>query len=132
MKIYLDDVRTPVDKTWTVVRSYEEFVSLIESIPSHEQSKIEISFDHDLGVEYFYENTGDGPSDYNILYEKYTEKTGYDCAKWLVDNDIVPAMVWVHSSNPVGAENILGLLNNWYKFHDLTTRGYKTAWEFTA
>ena len=26
-KIYLDDVRTPVDKDWVVVRSYDESVS---------------------------------------------------------------------------------------------------------
>ena len=25
-KIYLDDVRTPVDKSWAVVRNYDQFV----------------------------------------------------------------------------------------------------------
>ncbi len=31
-KIYLDDVRTPVDKDWIVVRSYDEFVEKINEI----------------------------------------------------------------------------------------------------
>ena len=31
-KIYLDDVRTPVDKDWTIVRDYEQFVSTIQYI----------------------------------------------------------------------------------------------------
>lgn len=31
-KIYLDDVRTPVDPTWVVVRSYDEFVSKVQEI----------------------------------------------------------------------------------------------------
>ena len=26
VRIYLDDVRTPTDKDWIVVRNYEEFV----------------------------------------------------------------------------------------------------------
>ena len=29
MKIYLDDVRTPVDKDWTVVRNFDEFISTV-------------------------------------------------------------------------------------------------------
>ena len=28
-KIYLDDVRIPVDKSWTVVKNYDEFVQKI-------------------------------------------------------------------------------------------------------
>ena len=30
-KIYLDDVRTPVDPSWTVVRNYEQFVDTVTS-----------------------------------------------------------------------------------------------------
>ena len=45
-KIYLDDVRTPVDKeNWTIVRNYEEFVS---TIMYHGLDNIElISLDND-------------------------------------------------------------------------------------
>ena len=31
-KIYLDDIRTPVDTTWVVVRSYDEFVEKVLEI----------------------------------------------------------------------------------------------------
>ena len=40
------------------------------------------------------------------------EKTGMDCAKFLVDNGIVPKKFYVHSMNVVGADNILCFLNN--------------------
>jgi hypothetical protein len=48
LKIYLDDVRTPVDKdAWMVVRNYDEFVDRITKIGL---KNIEIiSLDHDLG-----------------------------------------------------------------------------------
>jgi hypothetical protein len=29
VKIYLDDVRTPVDPTWKVVRNYEQFIDQV-------------------------------------------------------------------------------------------------------
>ena len=29
-RIYLDDVRTPVDKDWVVVRNYDEFVAKVK------------------------------------------------------------------------------------------------------
>ena len=32
IKIYLDDVRTPVEAGWTVVRYYDQFVSTIQYI----------------------------------------------------------------------------------------------------
>ena len=31
-RIYLDDVRTPIDPSWVVVRSYDEFVQKINTI----------------------------------------------------------------------------------------------------
>ena len=46
-KIYLDDIRTPVDKRWTVVRNYDEFVDKVTEI-GLENIEI-ISLDHDLG-----------------------------------------------------------------------------------
>lgn len=96
MKIYLDDIRTPKDEGWIIVRSYDEFVSYIEKhgLPDF------ISFDHDLG--------------YSMIED---EKTGYDAAKWLVeyylDNGIkMPINFNVHSANPIGAENIRKYINN--------------------
>ena len=46
-KIYLDDVRTPVDPSWTVVRNYEQFVDTVTYIGLENIDVI--SLDHDLG-----------------------------------------------------------------------------------
>ncbi len=118
MKIYIDDLRTPADNTWTICRSFKEFQKLI--IDNYDKFKepnlcdLEISFDHDLGIDEFHK-----------------EMTGLDCAKLLIHYKIIPKMFWVHSSNTVGSENIISLLNNWYKFNNNTTRGYRHFWQYT-
>lgn len=98
MKIYLDDIRNPrTDMNWTIVRSYCEFVDLIEKLTPDQLKDIYISFDHDLG-------------------DSQTE-TGYDAAKWLVnyylDHNIDYKINFnVHLANPVGAMNIKKLFEN--------------------
>ena len=123
-KLFLDDIRNPkdvfkyipdpifLDDDWDVVRSYDEFVAYIKN------NKIPpiISFDHDLGVEhYFFTSEKE-----RIPYHEFNEKTGYDCAKWLVeyclDNNIACPDFFSHSMNPVGRKNINGLLNGFKKF----------------
>ena len=46
-KVYLDDVRTPTNEGWTVVRSYDEFVTKVSEIGLLNIDVI--SLDHDLG-----------------------------------------------------------------------------------
>ena len=114
MKIlWLDDLRNPyidlegrVPKEKGVVEwvlNYEQFVQWIEKFGLPEV----ISFDHDLA--------DDGTPE----AQNYQEKTGMDCAKWLVDycmdNDLKLPKFYIHSANPVGADNIRGLLNNYNK-----------------
>jgi len=102
---------------WTVVRSYDEFVIMIEKngLPQL------ISFDHDLADEH-YHNMPELPTDAVEEYygAAYVEKTGYDCAKWLTEycmNEGLPLPQYiVHSMNPVGKKNILSLLDN-FKAH---------------
>lgn len=97
MKVYLDDVRDPPDDTWTVARSYLEFRHVVETA---EDDITEISFDHDLGL--------DGSNAIAL--------TGMDAVKWLMDHIeyFAPELknplekITCHSSNPAGAENILG------------------------
>jgi hypothetical protein len=61
-----------------------------------------VSLDHDLSYE-----------DQNKT-ENFNEKTGYDCAKWLVDycvtNNLPLPDYYVHSFNPVGRMNIINYL----------------------
>ncbi len=114
MKMYLDDLRTPTEEFDFIVRNYEEAVSIIKKhgIPNF------ISFDHDLGED----------EDTNLL------KSGYDLAKWIVDSDLnntykLPSdfKYKVHSQNPVGKKNILGLLEGYLKFKNTLPEQSKTT-----
>jgi hypothetical protein len=132
IKLYLDDVRMPrhsypamsrragteasvyQNDDWNIVRTYDEFVNWIKQngLPDL------ISFDHDLAdehIQYYFDNGGHRNPP-NPQETTFTEKTGYDCAKWLVDycvenNKSLPDYL-VHSANPVGGLNILTYLNN--------------------
>ena len=118
MKIYLDDVRTPIEEGWNVVRNYEEFVSRVEEIGL---KNIElISLDHDLGDTAILEWYNGVSKNYVLNYDNITEKTGMDCAKWLVEKwlDAEPVCkVMVHSANPIGAANMMGYINNYLHLH---------------
>lgn len=105
--LFLDDYRDPFDvKTdWLIfspigrnidihwVKNYQEFVNYINlnGLPDA------ICFDHDLGE----------------------EKTGYDCAKWLVeyclDRNTLTPIYNIQSDNTVGKENIDMLFKNYNK-----------------
>lgn len=116
-KIYLDDIRTPTEEGWTVCRSYDEFVKAVDDIGLENIETI--SLDHDLGdtaIREYFKNTS---KNYIIDYNNIHEKTGYDCAKWIVnksmEDEIVLPTITVHSANPVGAANIMGYINNYLK-----------------
>lgn len=112
--LWLDDVRNPFENDWLVfspiahteviwVKKYHEFVSWItdNGLPDG------ICFDHDL-------------SDIHCNKSTYKEKTGMDCAKWLVDycldKDLDLPKWNIQSANLVGKENIKGLLKDYTKF----------------
>jgi hypothetical protein len=127
--LFLDDIRVPNDcleympnpsvyknTKWEICRNYDEFVRMIESngIPAM------ISFDHDLADEHSNPDMYDGQEVYNSHYSEFKEKTGLDCAKWLIDLCIDTGFdlpqYFVHSMNPAGGKNILSLLQNFEKF----------------
>ena len=109
IKIFLDDIRIPLDEQWIIIKSYYDFIEYIPKIDFKEIS--EISLDHDLGD------------------ESEKEKTGFDVAKWLVDycidNDYIMPQIKVHSSNTVGADNIILLINNFLSFSSYTPTAYR-------
>jgi hypothetical protein len=125
VRIYLDDVRTPVDTDWVVVRNYDEFVQKVSEIGL---GGIEtISLDHDLGPSAMKEYFENVHPNYTLDYRNIAEKTGYECAKWLVSyfyetNPTQPLLirgtpiefptVYTHSANPIGSANIMGYINN--------------------
>lgn len=117
-QLFLDDMRTPRDVRWVelplgpwvVARSFDSFTKVIieRGMPDF------IAFDHDLADEHY---------TLNVNYSKYKEKTGFDCAKWLVEycmnnSMALPAYV-VHSMNPIGKGNIESLLK---AFNDHNSR----------
>lgn len=115
-KIYLDDVRTPTDKGWRVVRNYHQFVDVIQELGL--DSIDHISLDHDLGdsaMNEYYQNV---KPNYRLDYDNIQEKTGMDCVKWLVDycldNRSDMPLVTVHSANPIGSANMMGWINNYW------------------
>ena len=88
--IFIDDMRLPptAKGNWTVVsRTYKTAIMAIEK---YKDEELYISFDHDMGE----------------------DKTGYDIAKYLVENNI-KAKYQIHSANPVGRFNIDQLLQHY-------------------
>lgn len=112
--IYLDDLRTPIDQEWIVVRNYDEFVDTINKIGLENIGLI--SLDHDLGDSAMKEWHTNVYHNYTLDYDNITEKTGMDCTKWLVDQWLEgkPVVtVKVHSANAVGSANMMGYINNY-------------------
>jgi hypothetical protein len=117
IRLYLDDVRTPTGEDWQVVRNYDEFVAHIK-LNGLENYDV-ISLDHDLGdtamIEY-YTNT---KPHFELDYSRIQEKTGMDCIRFLVAesmNKSIPLpQIYVHSANPIGAANMMGYVNNYFR-----------------
>jgi hypothetical protein len=128
--LWLDDIRNPYEDHWSItfspipsnelghtewVKSYDEFVSYIKQngLPDA------ICFDHDLGMEVALAARAEGMSKRKSRVLKQQEKTGFDCAKWLVDycldTDKPLPLYNIQSANPVGKENIDSLLKNFIK-----------------
>lgn len=120
LKLYLDDVRVPTDDSWILVKNYDEFVNTVlrEGIESFDT----ISLDHDLGDTAMAEYFNNVRRNFTIDYDNIKEKTGLDCAKWLVNHYLEKPkesftfpLVYTHSANPIGAANIMGYVNNFLK-----------------
>lgn len=115
--LYLDDVRNPISELWEVVRSYDEFVAHIKmnGLENYEL----ISLDHDLGDTAMAEYFNNVSPNYTLDYSNIKEKTGLDCAKWLVSESMTTNIplpqIYVHSANPIGSANIMGYVNNYLK-----------------
>ncbi len=113
--LFLDDIRVPEDVTWIklpkvewhIVRNYEEFIHMIltKGIPTF------VAYDHDLSDQHYTSNQNE------INYNKFREKTGYECAQFLVNQCMNKAIKHprfaVHSMNPVGRQNIVSYINSY-------------------
>jgi hypothetical protein len=117
IQLYLDDIRTPNNDDWSVVRNYDELVSHIR-LNGLDKYEV-ISLDHDLGDTAQQEYYNNVSPNYQLDYNNILEKTGLDCAKWLVAesmNSKIPLpQIYTHSANPIGSANIMGYVNNYLK-----------------
>jgi hypothetical protein len=97
--IYIDDMRQPFIHNAIWVKSYDEAVAAMRNAVEVMNMPITltIDFDHDLGE----------------------EKSGYDCAKWLIDwcleNGYGVPDYDIQSSNPVGRQNIESVFESYWK-----------------
>lgn len=121
-KLFLDDIRSLKDAysytnylsfikdDWIIVRNYDAFKEFINDAYRENNAFPDmIAFDHDLADEHY------GAPTTSI----FQEKTGMDCAHWLVDfcmDNNLTLPNWVcHSMNPAGRENIDTYLLNYRK-----------------
>lgn len=108
--LFIDDERMPTDVTWGNEAFYSTYPWTIARTIAQVQDRVNewgfpafISFDHDLGDD---------------------EPSGKDIANWLINYDMdhdrntIPAdfQFYVHSRNPVGKQNIEGLLNEYLAY----------------
>jgi hypothetical protein len=113
-RIYLDDVRTPTEDGWVVIRSYNEFVDKVNEIGLN---NIElISLDHDLDETAMREWHNHTFDNYAINYDRIVEPTGLHCAMKLIEmwkSGGTVVDVVVHSANAIGSGNIMGVINHY-------------------
>ncbi len=132
--LFLDAFRNPLDvfdytgdisystKEWVIVRNYDEFRDTITERYLNGEFPHLVSFDNDLSDEP-YNHTNYQEFD----YEEFKEKTGYTCAKWLIDfcvdkNLYLPEYL-VYSLNSVGKSNIISLFKG-FKCEYCSGEGY--------
>ena len=132
-KIYLDDVRSPIDKSWLVARNYDSFVELVNKV-GLENIEV-ISLDHDLGDTAMREWHNNVYKNYELNYDNIKEMTGYDVAKWLVSQwmEGKPVVdVYTHSANAIGSANIMGYINNYRHINRLPQNCVRVQIEHTV
>ena len=86
INVFLDDLR-PCPEGFILARDVKECIKLLEN----NEVKV-LSLDHDLG--------------YNL-------KTGYDLVKYMVEKDLYPEVIYLHTANPVGRQNMYQLLERY-------------------
>ncbi len=94
--IYVDDIRKcPYDIEDNFIaftcRNYAAAIEVINYCTSFKNVEVYLDLDHDLGE----------------------EKSGYDIAKYIVENEIKITGYTVHSMNPVGRWNIHQLMEHY-------------------
>ena len=103
MKVYVDDIRSAPDETWTLARTINRAINAISQFGCEE-----ISLDHDISHQV---RVGTLSRPYpcdecycavaHYLAQKYRDAAPEDVPK-----------VYIHSANPVGAADLQAILKN--------------------
>ena len=126
-RLFLDDLRIPSDcsqyihdnryneEDWIIVRSFVEFVTLIEKEWQSGAFPSIVSFDHDLDHEHYDSSMFVSSEAYENAYLRFTIPTGRKAAEYLVnfcrEKQIALPECLVHTMNPAGEIRILNTLN---------------------
>lgn len=103
MKLYYDDIRYPPGPDWLWARTNEEAIRILETCNIQEAS-----LDHDMGLH-----------EYNPMEIDFAELSddwcdpdhdGYTLALEMIELELVPPKITIHSWNPVGAKNMESVL----------------------
>src|SRR3990167_2628476 len=111
ISLFLDDTRLPShvgwdDNEWLTVRTAKEAFEILK-----QGNVVDLSLDHDLGMEIITTFAG---GQYTEAYND-TTPTGYDLCKWMVENNVWPSgNIYIHSSNPVGRDNMKQLIDRYH------------------
>lgn len=101
MKLWHDDIRPAPDDTWRWARTNKAAELLLLEAKDSSDPITEASLDHDMGLHDFDPHIED--SDMMVAPDAHLQADGLDLAKWMVEHDLVPPKVTIHSWNPVGA-----------------------------
>ena len=96
MRIWVDDIRTPPDKSWVWFKTSKDCIAELDSLKFFsgrtDRRPALMSLDHDLG--------GDDTTRPVVL--------------WCCENDFWPVEVRVHSQNPIGRDWLLGMIRRYH------------------
>lgn len=121
MNLYLDDVRSPPDDTWTIARTAATAKILLAT------GRVEYAtLDHDIGIcPTCTPGTFDPEVDIVVMQSLDAackkgcrcacHETGYDLVKWMAETGNWPKhKPLVHSANPVGRRNMVGMIERYF------------------
>lgn len=105
MRLWIDDERpTPDGYTHTAATSADAITLLIEAAADRTPIEL-ISFDHDLGYPW-----EDGSS---LLDQGIPGDTSRPVLLWMIEHDIWPAEIRLHTANPVGRDWLAGMIGRY-------------------
>jgi hypothetical protein len=104
MKLWVDDLRDPPTADWTWVQTSKAarwYLNIwLNSEIDISDKHLEVALDHDLGISMEHDSLGD-------------EDTTRSVVLWLIDNEIKPDKITVHTGNPVGRDWLEGMIERY-------------------